>query len=727
MNKIKKYKFIYITIFIFILTLSFMNKSYSSEIEEVELVECSKSSAYLAWEKLSDEEKENTPMPNMCDKEKDNLRYYNFTYDAKGNLPTSYDGKNTKVKDQGKTGGCWAFSTTTALESYIKKQDNLTYNFSTRHIEYSSTRVFLNGAINDHGYNRSLGTGGHFYMSSNYLINGYGPIAESAMPFENNENKIAISNIQNKTTLVDVNNIVLSYNTVGKKCTAAQIQDIKENIYSNGSVATTTYITTDPKYYSSTNAAYYYNGTENINHAITLVGWNDNYSRTNFSSSTRPTTNGAWIVQNSYGTSFGKGGYYYLSYEDVHICDFYMAIDELDYEVEDNSYILDKLGYISFMGYQSKDGLTEYKTAYAMNVFTKKQKKEELKEVTFGSNGPGSYRIYLYKGKATTTTSISNMTLIGTGRMEYAGYITHKLDEEIILDKNLTNFTIAIYYQMDTATKPIPVSISSASKYEYVEATPATSFISLNGTSWTDLSTRTYATIASIKAFTNNVEDYTLKVNNYNISYNTNALLTINTTASNININEIDIYIKNKTNNTITPLNISYTNGSNLSKINITLTRPTIEDTYTVMIYYKDSYIYSFNINISGTSSLTSSTYQINNNTKMIYINPNTNVTTFLNNINGESGNIYKNATAVTSGIVSTGMTINNYIIIVKGDVTGDGYAKMNDVMMISKFIVENTGLTNNTKQAADVTSDNNIKMNDVMKISKYIVEGGSL
>ena len=92
-----------------------------------------------------------------------------------------------------------------------------------------------------------------------------------------------------------------------------------------------------------------------------------------------------------------------------------------------------------------------------------------------------------------------------------------------------------------------------------------------------------------------------------------------------------------------------------------------------------------------------------------------------------ESGNIYKNTTVVTSGIVSTGMTINNYTIIVKGDVTGDGYAKMNDVMMISKFIVESTGLTSNTKQAADVTSDNSIKMNDVMKISKYIVEGGSL
>ena len=28
---------------------------------------------------------------------------------------------------------------------------------------------------------------------------------------------------------------------------------------------------------------------------------------------------------------------------------------------------------------------------------------------------------------------------------------------------------------------------------------------------------------------------------------------------------------------------------------------------------------------------------------------------------------------------------------------------------------------------AGDVTNDNNIKMNDVMKISKYIVEGGSL
>lgn len=724
MKKIIKNKFIYIFIFVLLLSLSFMSRGYSSELEDVELVECIKSSAYLAWEKLSDEEKEKTPMPAVCAKDENNLQYYSFTFDAKGNLPSSYTNKNTSVKNQASTGQCWAFSTTTALESYIKKQDNLTYTFSPRHIEYSSTRVFLNNAINDHGYNRSLGSGGHFYMSSNYLINGYGPISEEEMPFEDNEDKINISEIQNKTTLVDVNNIVLNYNDTGKKCTAAQIQDIKELIYKNGTVLTTTYMTTSSKYYNSTNAAYYYNGSNNINHAITIVGWDDDYAKENFSSSVRPTSDGAWLIQNSYGTNFGKNGYYYLSYEDVHVCDFYMAIDDLDYEVEDNSYILDKLGYISFLGYANDT--TEYKSGYAMNVFTKEAKKESLKEITFGTNGTGTYKIYYKAGKATTSTKISDMTEIGSGTIDYPGYITHKLDEEIIIDKSITNFSIAVYYDMDTSTKPIPVSTSSASKYEYVTTTSGVSFASLSGENWSDLSERTYDTIASIKAFTDNV-DFILKIDNYSMSYDNNALLDIKTTASNVDLNELDIYIKDKNDNTITPLNINYTNGSSLSKISISLSIPNTSNTYNVMIYYKDEFIDSFTVDITGKTSITSSTYTINQSNKLIYVTPKTSTSTFLNNISNESGSIYKNTTVVTSGYVSTGMTIDSYTIIVKGDVTGDGYAKMNDVMMISKYIVEGTGLTDISKKAADVTSDSNVKMNDVMKISKYIVEGGTL
>lgn len=76
---------------------------------------------------------------------------------------------------------------------------------------------------------------------------------------------------------------------------------------------------------------------------------------------------------------------------------------------------------------------------------------------------------------------------------------------------------------------------------------------------------------------------------------------------------------------------------------------------------------------------------------------------------------------------VSNGTEKMTYTLIVRGDVNGDGYVKMNDVMDIAKYIVELDGISGNYLVAADVTKDDNVKMNDVMKIAKYLVEGGTL
>ena len=52
------------------------------------------------------------------------------------------------------------------------------------------------------------------------------------------------------------------------------------------------------------------------NHAITLIGWDDNFPKEYFTR--QPQNNGAWIMQNSKGTENGPGqGFWYVSYEDL--------------------------------------------------------------------------------------------------------------------------------------------------------------------------------------------------------------------------------------------------------------------------------------------------------------------------------------------------------------------------------------------------------------------------
>lgn len=94
------------------------------------------------------------------------------------------------------------------------------------------------------------------------------------------------------------------------------IDEVKQWVLDHGSASVYAYWE-NPKIgtpFFKGNSVYCYNSSLITNHVVTIVGWDDNYSRNNFAKI--PEGNGAWLVKNSHGTNDGDGGYWWLSYYD---------------------------------------------------------------------------------------------------------------------------------------------------------------------------------------------------------------------------------------------------------------------------------------------------------------------------------------------------------------------------------------------------------------------------
>lgn len=65
-----------------------------------------------------------------------------------------------------------------------------------------------------------------------------------------------------------------------------------------------------------TYAQYISSDTLPMDHAVTIVGYDDDYAVSNFREDNAPPGPGAWIVRNSWDDDWGDNGYFYLSYYD---------------------------------------------------------------------------------------------------------------------------------------------------------------------------------------------------------------------------------------------------------------------------------------------------------------------------------------------------------------------------------------------------------------------------
>ncbi len=247
------------------------------------------------------------------------------TDDNKNNadLPSSYDLRNDiniNVENQGQRGWCSAFATTKIFETFILKTRGVDYNLSEAYLSYSEAPYFGG----DVEWKTDIITARA--LVSNPLNGKY--VLESNIPNRDYE-----FNEANKKKFENAPTIIKSYELETFDVKDDTINNIKKQIINNGGVYLS--INADKKWYnSSTNAIYcsenpnyehieletreqvlkYVN--ETTGHAVTIIGWDDNYSKDNFKSSCRPENNGAWLILNSWGTNWGNKGTAWVSYED---------------------------------------------------------------------------------------------------------------------------------------------------------------------------------------------------------------------------------------------------------------------------------------------------------------------------------------------------------------------------------------------------------------------------
>ena len=231
-----------------------------------------------------------------------------------------------------------------------------------------------------------------------------------------------------------------------------------EQIYKLMTEKQVQYINTD------TFGQYVYDVGISADHAVCIVGWDDNYSKDNFMEGHSPEKDGAWIVKNSWGTDWGDDGYFYLSYYDLSAC----AFEYFDF---DTTRIEEAL---SGSGYRFMEALYDYlapagyitnvstDTIYESNIFLVEEDVvlQYLSCATGQADTDVTYYVYQLNDDYTDPTDGKLLTTL-TEHYKCAGYHKSLVEDEVLLD---VNTYISVVIEEQTAAGDVLIDGYASSK-----------------------------------------------------------------------------------------------------------------------------------------------------------------------------------------------------------------------------------------------------------------------
>ncbi len=325
-------------------------------------------------------------------------------------LPDRYDPRGTEdetpIRDQMDTGACWAFGALKSLEGNAITQGLYTTeeaDFSENHLAWYTYRQLQDSTnplygdylkTSDQGIFGNSDTiydqGGNALWAAFSLANGWGAVEEQEAPFA--------SGAEMTEAMEPLGDSIREHSVM--RMTSVECYDeasrdeIKQAVLNNKAVDVSLYYPSTKReqerylYQDEETCSLYSNvfGIDDANHCVTIVGWDDTYN----TFCRQPEQSGAWLIANSYGEDYNDGGYFWVSYYDTSLCDYY-SFQGVPADTYSTAFQYDGAGW--------GDGFYSEQDIRIANVFTNEtEQPQELSAVSFYTYADNqSYEVQIYR------------------------------------------------------------------------------------------------------------------------------------------------------------------------------------------------------------------------------------------------------------------------------------------------------------------------------------------